>query len=174
MAIYGNKNEVRYEILNQIKSNMTLLKFLYYVDELNKDITTLPDLTHSQIKEVTDNYIYKCQKVEAKRDVDKKCYISMNYGTKQYHASNNPYFNGNSFDIYVMCDRDVDYNKSNGSRIDAIEACIASIFDNGEVGCIGKSKIDTSEPINIKGSDYVGVHIPIVFFNGNKDLGSGF
>lgn len=170
MAVYGKKNAVRHEIVNKIKSNMILLKFLYYTDELDKDILSLPDLTLSQIKDVTDNYIYRYQKIEGHKDTDKKCYISMNYGIKQYHEKNNIYFNGNAFDIYVMCDRTVDYNKSNGSRIDAIEECIANIFDNGEVGCIGFSKIDFSEPINIRSSDYVGVHISIIFYDKNGEL----
>lgn len=169
---YGIKNEVTRDIKNQIRSNMNLLKFLYYVDEVDKDITLLPDLTPTQIRDVVDNYIYDYQKVEANRDTDKRCYISLSYGIKQYHALNNPYFNGNSFDIYIMCAREVDYNKINGSRINAIEQCIADIFEDGDVGCVGKSRIDISEPANIRGSEYVGIHISIIFYDAqlkNKD-----
>lgn len=163
MAAYGSKNVIREEIVKQIKSNMLLLKFLYYVEVTDDDITSLPNLSPSQIRYVVDTCIYRYQRVDAIKDVDKKCYISMCYGLKQYHASRNTYFNGNAFSIFVMCDREVDFISANGSRIDAIEACIADIFDGGEVGSIGRSYIDFSEPIQNRNNDYVGTHISIAF-----------
>lgn len=163
MAAYGSKNTIREDIVNQLKSNMLLLKFLYYVDTVDEDVTLLPDLTSTQIRYVVDTCIYRYQRVDAIKDVDKKCYISMCYGLKQYHAPQNTYFNGNAFSIFVMCDRDVDFIRANGSRIDAIEACVADIFDGGEVGSIGRSYIDFSEPIQNRNNDYVGTHISIVF-----------
>lgn len=165
MAAYGYKNAVRNEIVSKLKSNMTLLKFLYYVDDLDADITTLPNLTASQIRDVVDNYIYKYEKVEANTETDKRCYISMNYGLKQYHAQNNHYFNGNTFNLYIVCERAIDYLTQHGSRMDAIEQCIADMFDYGEVGCTGNSKVDYSEPISIKGSDYICTHISIIFYD---------
>lgn len=147
-----------------------MLKFLYYVNETKNDILSLPDLTPSQIRDVVDTSIYRYQKVEGNNNLDKKCYLSMNYGIKQYHTVQNPYFNGNTFDIYIMCERDVDYIEANGSRIDAIEHCLASIFDNGDIECIGRSRIDLSEPINIRGSDYTGVHITIAFYDKGLEL----
>ena len=127
----------------------------------------MPDLSSSQIRDIIDSSIYRYEKVEANKTIDKKCYISMNYGLKQYHARNNPYFNGNAFNIYIMCSRDIDFIEANGSRVDAIEHCIADIFEDGELNTIGKSRVDFSEPISIRGSDYVGSHISIVFFDSN-------
>lgn len=163
--VYGKKNEVLREIKTKIKSNMMLLKFLYYTDVLDEDITILPDLTSEQIRDIVDSCIFNYPKLEANKESDKKCYLCLTYGTKQYHMDKNKFFNGNTFDIYIICDRDIDYNIINGSRIYAIEDCIAELFDEGEVETIGLSRIDYSEPVAIRGTDYIGIHIAVSFFD---------
>ena len=163
--IYGEKNAVLREIKNQLRANMTLLKFLYYVNVTDKDILILPDLTSEQVRDTVDKCIFNYPKLEANKAADMGCYICLNYGTKQYHYEDNKYFNGNTFDIYIICDRDIDFNTVNGSRIYAIEDCIAGTFDPGEVSAIGLSRVEYSEPVAVRGTNYIGVHIALSFFD---------
>ena len=165
--LIGHQNIVKNEIVNQIMSHPLLVKLLFYKDT-NIDIFTQPDLTFKQIRQVKRENIYESMKIPLNNQDVERPYLTMQYGNKDYHPRKNPFFNGNDFAIYVFCNTAID-DTFNGSRVSALEHCIYEIFDNGEVGAIGNSRLGISEPIAINGTNIIGRKIPIVFADFNKE-----
>ena len=158
-----------FQIHDKIKSNPDILKLLYYTDN-TKNPLTQPKLTLQQAIQVVKNNIYTRKKIPSDKDIDMQCYISMRFGQRVYSHERNQFFNGNTFNFYILCHNDYDTNQVIGSRVCEIERLISEMFDDGEVGTALKTRVVQSIDVDVNGTDYSGRHIEIVFsdFKGDK------
>ena len=162
-------NDVMAQIHDKIKSNPDILKLLYYTDNTINPLEQ-PRLTLAQAKQVVKNNIYTRKKVMSESDTI-QCYISMRYGQKIYHHERNQYFNGNTFNFYVLCHNDYDTNEIIGSRVCEIERLIEEMFDIKEITISTTESHDIklmmeflpSSDIDVNGTDYSGRMIQVRF-----------
>lgn len=159
-------NEITDIIHDKVKSHKEIQKLLYY-DESDVDIYNMPDLSRSQAKQVMNNNIFT-KKQAFSKDEKAKCYLCMQYGTRRYHGKRNSYFDGNTFNFYVLCRNDIAINDYVGSRINEVEGILEEIFDDGEIGTVCRSRMISSEDFDAK-DDYYGRHIIIEFYDFNGD-----
>ena len=151
-------------------SNKDLLKILHY-DEKNIDIyDSKHDLPPAIAKKVVENKILPYEKEFTENE--KCCYMFMLYGNKTYHQRGNSYFNGNTLDFYILCDRDIMYNNHIGNRTYEIEGIIKEVFDGATVDeVVGVCHVVTSEPIRAKSTNYMGRKVTIAFSDFNNKNG---
>lgn len=150
-----------FQIHDKIKSNPDILKLLYYTDN-NINPLEQPKLTKTQAQQVIKNNIYTRKKIPMENDTI-QCYICMRYGQKIYHHQKNHFYNGNTFNFYVLCHNEYDTNEIIGSRVCEIERLIEEMFDSGSVDTTCKTMLTRSVDTDVNGTDYSGRHIEIVF-----------
>lgn len=160
-------NEVMFQIHDMIKSNPDILKLLYYTDNTINPLEQ-PNLTLTQAKEVVKNNIYTRKKIPMENE-NIQCYIAMRYGQKIYHHQRNQFFNGSTFNFYILCHNDYDTNEIIGSRVCEIERLIEDMFDGGNVGTVCRTTISRSIDSDINSTDYSGRFIEVVFNDFNGD-----
>lgn len=165
-------NDIMFQIHDMVKSNQDILKLLYYNDNMINPLEQ-PNLTLTQAKEVVRNNIYTRKKIPMEND-NIQCYISMRYGQKIYHHQRSQFFNGNTFNIYVICHNDYDTNEIIGSRVCEIERLIEDMFDGGSVGTVCRATVNRSIDADINSTDYSGRHIEIVFNDFQGSVNDGY
>lgn len=159
-------NEITDIIHDKVKSHKDIQKLLYY-DDPTINIYEAPRLSRSEAEHVMKNNIFT-KKQAFSKDEKAKCYLCMQYGNRRYHSRRNNYFDGNTFDFYVLCRNDIVVNDYVGSRVNEIEGILEEIFDNGEIGAVCRSRMISSEGFDAK-DDYYGRHIVIEFYDFNGD-----
>lgn len=159
-------NQVMDIIQDKIVSNKDILKLLYY-DNADVDIYAQPNLSLTQVLEVVKKRVWK-RKRKPLENI-KECYISMWYGRKLYHNKRNSFFNGNTFNMVILCDNDIVENDYIGDRVCAIEAILNEEFDNADLGATCKCKVVDSNDVDVKNSNYSGRHVVLEFHDFNED-----
>ena len=154
-------NQVVDIIQDMIKSNQDILKVLN-CDDRDVDIYELPDLSRTEASNVVREKILTRPKEFA--DNYQCCYMVLQYGNKIYHHERNMHFNGNTFDIVILCHNDIKVNNVIGDRVLEIEQIIEDTFDGKELDKIAcKCYMINSESVSIKSSDYTGRRLTIGF-----------
>ena len=159
-------NQVVDIIQDMIKSNQDILKILN-CDDKDVDIYELPDLSRTEASKVVRNKILTRPKEFA--DNQQCCYMVLQYGDKLYHHERNIYFNGNTFNIIILCHNDIKVNNIIGDRVLEIEQIIEDTFDGKnleKVAC--KCYVRYSEPVTAKSSDYTGRKLIVEFNDINR------
>lgn len=154
-------NQVVDIIQDMIKSNQDILK-LIDCDDSDVNIYELPDLSRTEASRVVRDKILTRPKEFA--DNQQCCYMVLQYGDKRYHHERSFYFNGNTFDIIILCHNDIKINNIVGDRVIEIEQIIKDVFDDSfldKVAC--KCNVISSVSISTKSSDYTGRHIMLSF-----------
>lgn len=159
-------NKVVDIIRDMIKSNQDILKLLDS-DDKNVDIYALPNLSRLAANEVVKNKIISRPKEFS--DNEQCCYMVIMYGNKAYHEARNSWFNGNSFDIYVLCHNDIRLNDVVGDRVLEVEQLLEDMFKDAELDKVTcRTSIVNSESITSNNNDYSGRHIAIRFYDMNR------
>lgn len=159
-------NKVVDIIRDMIKSNQDILKLLNCDDE-KVDIYSLPNLSRLEANKVVDDKIIARPKEFS--DNEQCCYMILMYGNKAYHEARNAWFNGNSFDIYVLCHNDIKLNNIVGDRVLEIEGLLEDMFKDTELDKVTcRTSIVNSETITSTNNDYSGRHIAIRFYDMNR------
>lgn len=154
-------NQVVDIIQDMIKSNQDILK-LIDCDDSNVNIYELPDLSRTEASRVVRDKILTRPKEFA--DNQQCCYMVLQYGNKIYHHERNMYFNGNTFDIVVLCHNDIKVNSIVGDRVLEIEQIIEDTFDGKDLDKIAcKCYMLDSESVSTKSSGYTGRRLTIGF-----------
>lgn len=159
-------NDVTRIILDMVKSNKDILKILYH-DVAAIDIYNQPELDIPEAQKVIEDKILTKRKEFS--DDYKCCYMILRYGEKNYHEEKNIFFNGNTFDIYILCHNDIIINDHIGDRTCEIERLVEETFDNKPLkGVACKCKVLWSESRDLSKTNYSGRHVKIEFkdFNG--------
>lgn len=163
-VIYGGLNLIREKMIQHIMTHEDLMKFIYYKD-VDKDITSLPNLTKKQKSSLLDTKIFKRRRMPSTSD-KADVMISMEYGSRMYANSNRQsYMNYVSprFCINVISHESVD-ETDNGSRILAIEHCLLQLFHNKEIGSLGKSYVLQTDTL-LCPQGYIGITVSVKFFD---------
>jgi hypothetical protein len=143
--MYGQLNKLRQSIMNKAMTNMDMLKFIYYCNEI--DILKQPELTSEQREELLDNQIFKYRRMPLINQTEGKCYLSMDFlGINR--KKDDPYFMQPIFEFSIVCSDSI-VETLQGSRILAIEDCIVDTFDMQYIGTIGYVKVLQSTPQGI-------------------------
>lgn len=159
-------NQVVDIIQDMIKSNQDILK-LIDCDDSDVNIYELPDLSRTEASRVVRDKILTRPKEFA--DNQQCCYMVLQYGDKLYHHERNIYFNGNTFNIIILCHNDIKVNSVIGDRVLEIEQIIEDTFDGknlDKVAC--KCYVRYSEPVTAKSSEYTGRKLIVEFNDINR------
>lgn len=154
-------NQVVDIIQDMIKSNQDILKILN-CDDSDTNIYELPNLSRTEASKVVKEKILTRPREFA--DNQQCCYMVLQYGNKRYHHEKNMYFNGNTFDIVILCHNDIRINNIIGDRVLEIEQIIEDTFDGknlDKVAC--KCYVRYSESVSAKSTDYTGRRLEIEF-----------
>ena len=158
-------NKVVDIIRDMIKSNQDILKLLDN-DAKDVDIYSLPNLSRLEASKVVNDKIITRPKVFSENE--QCCYMVLMYGNKTYHEARNTWFNGNNFDVYILCHNDIRINDIVGDRVLEIEQLLEDMFKDAELDKVTcRTSIANSEP-SVIDNGYTGRHITIRFYDMNR------
>lgn len=161
-------NQIVDVIHDIIKSNQDILKILSTDDE-KTDVYELPDLSRKEAIETIRNKILTQPKEF--EDNFQCCYMILQYGNKTYQYEKNRKFNGNTFEILILCHNDIRVNDVIGDRVLEIEQILEDLFDNKDIDKIScRSHIRHSELIASRNTNYTGRRLMINFSDFNGEL----
>lgn len=159
-------NEITAIISDLVQENHDIIKLLYYSP--NQDINPYeqPLPSPPEIAKLANSQILKYKKLF--EDSESCVYMMLRYGRKIYHQENNVYFNGNTFDIWVLSHNGIVDNKHVGNVVNEIEDCLVQMFDDVFLPSLTcRSTICSSESVDINRTDYSGRHIQLFFSDAN-------
>ncbi len=159
-------NEVTAIIESMIEENHDIVKLLYYCNDQDVNPYEQPLPPIPELVKLMDTRVLKYKKLF--EDSESCAYIILRYGRKKYHEDTNMYFNGNTFDIWVLCHNGIVDNRQVGSIVNEIEECLIAMFDNvflPKLTC--RCTIYSTESVDVNRTDYSGRHIQLSFSDVN-------
>lgn len=148
--LYGQFNEILYEIKNKLSENHDLIKFLHYKD-INVDVydDVKFKVDDDIIASVMDNQIIPYRKIDFGEN-DIYIMIKLNLVSRKKQSRDggmNKYFTGNCFSLYTYVSNAL-IDTSNGDRLCALISCIQDSFTDINIGSFCNCFVGDTVPEN--------------------------